>query len=560
MRHGSVNAMASSPGARRLGRLEKSRALYVAAFGLLALVFTLIGSTTGAVAGPASNALAKFAAGTFAATKKAVGELASAGLATAPAILDALANHRLRYDPVSKKVYMIAASGEILDARTGAKSVGVDRAGLKSVRIDNAVRSALQTAQSLVNLISPERNQRLSAARRVFETRDASALPAVRKALALESDPAVKNALEDAQAVLVAANPKAPEASRLAAVERVRRRGGDEALSFLSSLAPGAHGAFAAAIKAAIASVQTRLTLLGYVQNMWYGLSLGSVLLLAAIGLAITFGVMGVINMAHGEMVMLGAYCTFATQQILRTYAPSWMEDSLFLALPVAFIATAALGMAIERLIIRRLHHRPLETLLATFGLSLILQQAVRTLFGAQNLNVATPRFMAGSFKVYGLNVESGRMWIIVFAIGVFAALQVLLRTTPFGLRLRATTQNRRMAANMGISTGRIDALAFGLGSGIAGMAGVALSQIDNVSPNLGQSYIIDSFLVVVFGGVGNLWGTLVAALTLGVANKLIEPAAGAVLGKIALLVFIILFIQKRPRGLFPVKGRAAEA
>ncbi len=283
-------------------------------------------------------------------------------------------------------------------------------------------------------------------------------------------------------------------------------------------------------------------------------------LLLAAIGLAITFGVMGIINMAHGEMVMIGAYTTFVVQQTIHPAAPSLTDASVLVAVPLAFLVSGAVGIAIERLVIRHLYGRPLETLLATWGVSLILQQLVRTIFGADNQSVSAPAFMAGSFRLGGLEITSGRMWIVVFTILVFVALQLVLRATPFGLRMRAVTQNRRMASAMGISTGRIDALAFGLGSGIAGIAGVALSQIDNVSPNLGQSYIIDSFMVVVFGGVGNLWGTLVAAMTLGIANKFLEPLAGAVLAKIAILIFIILFIQKRPRGLFALKGRSVEA
>jgi urea transport system permease protein len=311
------------------------------------------------------------------------------------------------------------------------------------------------------------------------------------------------------------------------------------------------------AAQAALASIKTRLALWDVVQNLWYGVSASSVLLLAAIGLAITFGVMGVINMAHGEMVMLGAYTTFVVQSLLPPSAAQW---SLAIALPLAFLVAGAVGIAIERLVIRFLYGRPLETLLATWGVSLILQQGVRTIFGANNRQVSAPAFMSGSIEWGGLSITSGRLWIIALAILVFVALQLVLRATPFGLRMRAVTQNRRMAASMGISTGRIDMFAFGLGSGIAGVAGVALSQIDNVSPNLGQGYIIDSFMVVVFGGVGNLWGTLLGALTLGLANKLLEPAIGAVLGKILLLVFIILFIQKRPRGLFALKGRAVEA
>jgi urea transport system permease protein len=296
------------------------------------------------------------------------------------------------------------------------------------------------------------------------------------------------------------------------------------------------------------------------VQNAWYGISLGSVLLLAAIGLAITFGVMGVINMAHGEMVMLGAYTTFVVQEIIRTRYPGLFDYSLFIATPLAFLIAGFVGVLIERGIIRFLYGRPLETLLATWGLSLILQQAVRTAFGPTNKDVGNPSWMSGSFDLGHITITYSRLWIVVFTLLVFVLLLALLRYTRLGLEMRAVTQNRSMAASMGIRTGWIDAMTFGLGSGIAGIAGVALSQIDNVSPNLGQGYIIDSFLVVVFGGVGNLWGTLVAALSLGIANKFLEPFAGAVLAKIAILVFIILFIQKRPRGLFALKGRAVEA
>jgi urea transport system permease protein len=281
---------------------------------------------------------------------------------------------------------------------------------------------------------------------------------------------------------------------------------------------------------------------------------------LAAIGLAITFGVMGVINMAHGEMVMLGAYTTFVVQDAIRTSAAELFDVSLVIALPLAFLVAGGVGVLIERTIIRYLYGRALETLLATWGLSLILQQAVRTAFGSSNREVGAPSWMSGAFELGLLNITYGRLWIVVFALVVFALLVAALRWTPFGLNIRAVTQNRRMAGSMGIRTPWVDAMTFGLGSGIAGIAGVALSQIDNVSPNLGQGYIIDSFMVVVFGGVGNLWGTLVGAVTLGIVNKFLEPYAGAVVGKIIVLVAIILFIQKRPRGLFALKGRAVEA
>ena len=316
----------------------------------------------------------------------------------------------------------------------------------------------------------------------------------------------------------------------------------------------------ARAARDAAAAIQRSLAIWSSFQDAWYGLSLGSVLLLAAIGLAITFGVMGVINMAHGEMVMLGAYVTFVVQETIRTYNPALFDYSLLIAVPLAFLFSGFVGILIERSIIRFLYGRPLETLLATWGLSLILQQAVRTAFGPNNREVGNPSWMSGAFEVGQITVTYNRLWIICFAIAVFVALLALLRLTRLGLEMRAVTQNRPMAASMGIRTARIDALTFGLGSGIAGIAGVALSQIDNVSPNLGQGYIIDSFMVVVFGGVGNLWGTLVGAFALGVANKFLEPVAGAVLAKIAILVLIILFIQKRPRGLFALKGRAVEA
>ena len=282
--------------------------------------------------------------------------------------------------------------------------------------------------------------------------------------------------------------------------------------------------------------------------------------MLAAIGLAITFGVMGVINMAHGEMVMLGAYTTFVVQEAFRAWAPEAFDWSLPLAVPLAFAVAGLVGIAIERGIIQFLYGRPLETLLATWGVSLILQQTVRTIFGPTNREVGNPSYMSGGFDFLGLAITYNRLWIIVFSLVVFALLLLILRRTTLGLQMRAVTQNRRMAASMGIRTGYVDAMTFGLGSGIAGIAGVALSQIDNVSPNLGQSYIVDSFMVVVFGGVGSLWGTLVSAMTLGVLNKFLEPWAGAMLAKIVILILLILFIQKRPRGMFALKGRAVEA
>jgi urea transport system permease protein len=377
------------------------------------------------------------------------------------------------------------------------------------------------------------------------------------RAIAVEKDAGIKRVMEQARAAAVLSIGTAPEAERLAAVATLKDRGDMDARALLASVTEPP--AVAGAAAAAVAGIDRMQYIWSGLQSIFYGLSLGSVLLLAAAGLAITFGVMGVINMAHGEMVMIGAYTTFVVQQVIRGYAPGLFGASLFIAIPIAFLVSGGIGVAIERLLIRYLYGRPLETLLATWGLSLVLQQAVRSVFGADNQNVGTPAWMSGAFALGGMVITINRLTIIIFAVLVLAALMATLRYTSLGLRMRAVTQNRRMAAAMGIRTPWIDAMTFGLGSGIAGMAGVALSQIDNVSPNLGQGYIIDSFMVVVFGGVGNLWGTALGALVLGIVNKFLEPVAGAVLGKVVVLVLLILFIQRRPRGIFPLKGRAVE-
>jgi urea transport system permease protein len=459
----------------------------------------------------------------------------------------------------AKKVYIKDKSDTLTDAATGA-AVTAPPADLDNVRLNNRLRGMISAMVGGLTLAAPNPARRLEAAHSVFKSREASALPLLDKTIAVESDAVVKSAMIAARAAIIVTSSDAPAADRIAAIAVVRDRGGQDALGLLGSLATDAPADIKKAAADAITAIQQRQELWAAVQNAWYGLSLGSVLLLAAIGLAITFGVMGVINMAHGEMVMLGAYVTFAVQQLIRSYHPALFDYSLFIAIPLAFVVAGLVGILIERSVIRFLYGRPLETLLATWGLSLILQQGVRTIFGPTNREVGAPSWMSGAFDVGQINVTYGRLWIICFTLMVFVVLLAMLRFTRLGLEMRAVTQNRAMAAAMGIRTSRIDALTFGLGSGIAGIAGVALSQIDNVSPNLGQSYIIDSFLVVVFGGVGNLWGTLVGALTLGIANKFLEPFAGAVLGKIAILVLIILFIQKRPRGMFALKGRAVEA
>ena len=426
------------------------------------------------------------------------------------------------------------------------------------MRVNNGVRRAVDAAMGALRLFASEPGVRAEAAEAVFKSRDAAALPALDRAIAQEHDGSVRQTMQQARAAAVLATADANDADKLAAIATLRSRGDLDARALLASLPAGSPAVTAAAADA-VAGIDWSLQLWGLAQGAFYGLSLGSVLLLAATGLAITFGVMGVINMAHGEMVMIGAYVTFMVQEVIRAHAPGLFGASLFIAIPLAFLVSGAVGVAIERGLIRFLYGRPLETLLATFGLSLVLQQAIRSIFGPSNREVGTPAWMSGAGRIGQLTLTYNRVAIIVFAVAVLFGLMGVLRFTPLGLRMRAVTQNRRMAAAMGIRTGGIDALTFGLGSGVAGMAGVALSQIDNVSPNLGQGYIIDSFMVVVFGGVGNLWGTALGALTLGVVNKFLEPVAGAVLGKIVVLVLLILFIQRRPRGMFPLKGRAVE-
>jgi urea transport system permease protein len=531
--------------------------------GFIALVVAVAALVMGPGAAHAQSleaALAGFAHDSFADTEKAIAGVAASGNALAAEVIEALQDGRLLFSAQRKKVVFRDRSGALRDAATGAAAADGGAPDLKPVRLNNRLRRAVDAALGGLTLLSPDPGKRLDAAQAVFKSKDAGALPTLDAALARETDVKIKHLLAQARAAVILAKADSIEADQLDAVMVIRGRGDQDALALLSVLPADASATVKKAAADAMGAIEGRLALWATAQNAWYGLSLGSVLLLAAIGLAITFGVMGVINMAHGEMVMLGAYTTFVVQETIRTNNPALFDYSLIIAAPLAFLTAGLVGILIERGIIRFLYGRPLETLLATWGLSLILQQAVRTAFGPTNREVGAPSWMSGAFDLGGLTITYGRLWIICFTLAVFALLLGLLRFTRLGLEMRAVTQNRAMAAAMGIRTSRIDALTFGLGSGIAGIAGVALSQIDNVSPNLGQGYIIDSFMVVVFGGVGNLWGTLVGAFTLGIANKFLEPFAGAVLGKIAILVLIILFIQKRPRGLFALKGRAVEA
>ena len=525
---------------------------------LVLSVFIVVSLSLPAFAGAFEDAVAKFANDEFSDTEEAIGAVATSGNPLAFPIISALGEDRLSADPDTKKVFITQADGKIIDAATGA---AVDKLpdNAAAVRLNNRLRRSVDAALGSLTLLSPDPAIRIAAAQSVFKEHDENALPAVEGALAKETNKAAKVAFAEARAAILLYKSDASDTDKLEAVAIIKAKGDQEALALLTGLSDQPP-LVAKAIAGAISSIQSSLAVWSAVQNAWYGVSLGSVLLLAAIGLAITFGVMGVINMAHGEMVMLGAYTTFVVQEIIRTSYPGLFDYSLLIAVPLAFVVAGAIGVVIERTIIRFLYGRPLETLLATWGLSLVLQQAVRTGFGPTNREVGNPSWMSGAFELGQITITYNRLWILCFTLAVFAILLAMLRYTALGLEMRAVTQNRRMAASMGIATSRVDALTFGLGSGIAGIAGVALSQIDNVSPNLGQSYIIDSFMVVVFGGVGNLWGTLVGAFTLGIANKFLEPVAGAVLGKIAILVLIILFIQKRPRGLFALKGRAVEA
>jgi urea transport system permease protein len=525
---------------------------------LLAFSF-LLGGTT-ARAASLQEALTHFTADDFSETIAGINEVATSGDPRALTVIRALQDGQLLFSAEKKAVYVKDASGKLTDAATGQPVDGTAPSDVDVVRLNNRLRGAIDAAMGGLTLLAKSASIRYDAAQAVFKSRQAGVLPTLETALAKEQDASVKRAMLEARAAIILSSGKASDEDKLAAVDIIRQRADQDSLGLLSSLPPDTSAPVLTSAAAAIGAIKNRLVLWEAVQNAWYGISLGSVLLLAAIGLAITFGVMGVINMAHGEMVMIGAYVTFVVQEVIRNHNPALFDYSLAIAIPLSFFVAGCIGIVIERTIIRFLYGRPLETLLATWGLSLILQQAVRSAFGPNNRDVGNPSWMSGAFDLGGITITYNRLWIICFALAVFIALLALLRYTRFGLEMRAVTQNRPMAASMGIRTSRVDALTFGLGSGIAGMAGVALSQIDNVSPNLGQGYIIDSFMVVVFGGVGNLWGTLVGSFVLGIANKFLEPYAGAVLGKIAILVLIILFIQKRPRGMFALKGRAVEA
>ena len=474
-------------------------------------------------------------------------------------LLRTLLNGNLYYIKSEKKVVgQFESNGETYykDVFSDEINAAIDQRDVDKVRVNNKLRGYLRNAIARIQLTSKSPSVRENAVRELLSKLDDSTVATLESLYPQETNKKVKEVMALALAMNTASQTTLAPSNRIAAIEKMSTSLESDVRNLLTRLTGDDNPAVVSAANNALETIAQRVNRFAFVDQLFFGLSLGSVLLLASIGLAITFGVMGVINMAHGEMIMLGAYTTYVVQLIM----PNYIDYSIWVAIPAAFLVSGLMGVLIERLVICRLHGRPLETLLATFGISLILQQLVLTIFSPLNRQVSTPSWMSGSWEINPvLSLTLNRLYILAFALLVFIVLVIVLKKTSLGLNVRAVSQNRNMAKAMGVKTNWVDAMTFGLGSGIAGIAGVALSQLTNVGPNLGQSYIIDSFMVVVFGGVGNLLGTLVAAFTLGIATKFLEPTTGAVLAAILVLVFIILFIQKRPKGLFPQKGRAAE-
>ena len=461
----------------------------------------------------------------------------------------------------SDRAYIVQDDGQAVDAVTGQPAALPDDA--EDVVNNNRMSSEIEAVLAAANLASPDRDLRAEAIEALANAADESRLPVIDQALATESDKGLRKQLQMARtkALLSASSP----ARRIEAAEALAADASPESRGLLMERLNSGEEADAqvqAALQAALAKVTSKLEWGEHAGVVFTGISLGSILLLAALGLAITYGLMGVINMAHGELMMIGAYATYLVQNLFRQWLPPSLFDwYIVLAIPASFAVAALVGAVLERTVIRWLYGRPLETLLATWGISLVLMQGVRTLFGAQNVAVENPSWLSGGVQVMSnLILPYNRLAIIAFAFLVLAGVTLMINRTRLGLFVRGVTQNRRMAACVGINTARIDTYAFSLGAGIAGLAGCALSQVGNVGPDLGQSYIVDAFMVVVTGGVGQLAGTVYAALGLGVLNKFLEGFAGAVLAKIMVLVCIVVFIQKRPQGLFAMKGRSAEA
>jgi len=489
----------------------------------------------------------------------ALNAAAASGDPRVAALVQALLDGNVKV--AGEKAFIVADDGKAVDAASGAPATVPD--GADDVSNNNRMRSALEAALAGLRLISSDVGVRGAAIAELAKSSlEESQLPLIEKAFAAETDDVLKARLERMRATLLISS--SDRSKRLAAAAELAHSNQSAVASLLQErLAADAESdaEVRAALQQALSSVRARLAWGERLAVVFTGISLGSVLLLVALGLAITYGLMGVINMAHGELMMIGAYTTYIVQNIFRSYLPGAFDAYMLAAIPAAFIVSALVGAVLERGVIRFLYGRPLETLLATWGISLVLQQTVRSTFGAQNVPVENPSWLSGGVEVMSnLVLPFNRIAIIAFAFVVLGGVALLIARTRFGLFIRGVTQNRRMASCVGVDTAKVDMLAFSFGAGIAGLGGVALSQIGNVGPDLGQSYIVDSFLVVVLGGVGQLAGTVVAGLGLGVLNKLLEGVAGAVLAKIAVLVFIVIFIQRKPSGLFAMKGRSAEA
>jgi urea transport system permease protein len=473
--------------------------------------------------------------------------------------LQALADDAVKV--AGDKIWIVRDSfgtGKALDPLTGQKQDLP--ADAQDVVSNNRFRSEIETALAALKLFSSDVKLRQQAVKALLKEPDASKLPILNKALAQEQDSKIQNLLQLAKAAAELGD--ADAAVRLGAAQRLAESQTPETQLLLNErLAQETDAQVKAQLRKSLTAIEGALKTGERLGALFTGVSLGSILLLVALGLAITYGLMGVINMAHGELMMIGAYATYVVQVLFRQYLPSYFDAYLLLAVPLSFLASALVGAFLERTVLRFLYGRPLESLLATWGISLILMQTVRSLFGAQNVGVENPAWMSGGIQVLSnLSLPYNRLVIIAFAAAVLLAMTLVIGKTRLGLFVRGVTQNRPMASCMGVNTARIDTYAFALGSGIAGLAGCALSQVGNVGPDLGQSYIVDAFMVVVLGGVGQLAGTVYAALGLGLVNKLLEGVTGAVLAKICVLVFIIIFIQKRPQGIFAMKGRSAEA
>jgi len=486
----------------------------------------------------------------------ALNAVAAAGDPALGPFVQALLDDAVKLTP---QAVLVVEGDQVLDAATRLKAQLPDDA--EDVVNNNRMRAALQSAAALLKLFSPQLDERAAAlAELARQSIDASQLPLLDRALSSETDPTLKTRLQGLRAMLMLDAPDAAQRREAAALLEQSAESGVSSL-LQEHIAREPDAGAKAAMQMALTAVERRLAWGERLGLVFTGISLGSILLLVALGLAISYGLMGVINMAHGELMMVGAYATYLVQNAFRAWWPGAFDYYVLLAIPASFLAAALVGAVLERSVIRWLYGRPLETLLATWGISLVLMQGARSLFGAQNVPVENPAWLSGGVALMSnLTLPYNRLAIIVFAFLVLGGVALLIAKTRLGLFVRGVTQNRRMAACMGVNTARIDTYAFSLGAGIAGLAGCALSQVGNVGPDLGQSYIVDAFMVVVLGGVGQLAGTVLAALGLGVLAKFLEASAGAVLAKIMVLLFIVVFIQKRPQGLFAMRGRSAEA